>query len=59
MNNQYHFIRTSDPDVIKYFRDKGYAILSQDGKYYTFLNDTHIQDFSHSPQTTYTNKLNI
>lgn len=54
------FIRSSDPSTIKRLKELGYIVLSEDGKFVTFLNDpSKMKNFSKNEKLVFTNKMEL
>ena len=58
MNGTY--IKCSDSETIKRFKDLGFIVLSENNGTVTFLNDAaKLQKFNGAVKATYTNKLEL
>lgn len=57
----YNFIKTSDKDTADHLREQGFNLISQEGKFYVFLNDDDKAKFSNEDKKkiSYSNILSI
>lgn len=56
---KYNFLKTSDEETKKYLLKRGYKLVSQDEKVWTFINDYSLTFDNTNNKIQYSNILNI
>ena len=56
---KYNFLKTSDEETKKYLLKRGYKLVSQDEKVWTFINDHSLTFHNTNNKIQYSNILNI
>ena len=56
---KYNFLKTSDEETKKYLLKRGYKLVSQDEKMWTFINDHSLTFDNTNNKIQYNNILNI
>ena len=56
---EYNFLKTSDEETKKYLLKRGYKLVSQDEKVWTFINDYSLTFDNTNNKIQYSNILNI
>lgn len=56
---KYNFLKTSDEETKKYLLKRGYKLVSEDEKVWTFINDYSLTFDNTNNKIQYSNILNI
>lgn len=56
---KYNFLKTSDEETKKYLLNRGYKLVSQDEKVWTFINDHSLTFDNTNNKIQYSNILNV
>ena len=56
---KYNFLKTSDEETKKYLLKRGYKLVSQDEKVWTFINDHSLTIDNTNNKIQYSNILNV
>ena len=56
---KYNFLKTSDEETKKYLLKRGYKLVSQDEKVWTFINDHSLTFDNTINKIQYSNILNV
>lgn len=57
MNNNFKFVKTSDPHTAELLREAGYPELEKEGDKWVFINDNRVEFSSDNTKMNFTNIL--